>query len=391
MSINIHNRTSYNGFKKKVGEYMVNDRYFKGSIVSNKGTLKNHLNKSHRAILQTLERSIWGIYFPQDLFNKYLDRWDGIPVIYGPQHPDITKFSEDPEAELNRVGGRIAGVIHNIQIQQAGHPRLYADVTLTDEYAEGLIDTGQLGLSTGFQCADDGFQLIGQIYPSHVLVFFEDQNNLPADYGAGFLNKRNLEGAQMGESKTEGTGNEGNKPAINNNGTGTGSGASPAVNPVSMPASKPEENLPPISGNQGSKDYLNLREQYIQDMTRAGAVNEALTSQNEDLKARLHAFEVRERNNKIQGIITLLPSEMVKRLGPDNLTDRLNNNPLAVMESVVAMFNDTIARITQASRQVEGTQYLNQATSNKINKGQNAQNADGSINTDGLCSSIIVE
>lgn len=377
--------------KIKVGEYMVNDRYFKGSIVSNKGTLKNHLNKSHRAILQTLERSIWGIYFPQDLFNKYLDRWDGIPVIYGPQHPDITKFSEDPEAELNRVGGRIAGVIHNIQIQQAGHPRLYADVTLTDEYAEGLIDTGQLGLSTGFQCADDGSQLIGQIYPSHVLVFFEDQNNLPADYGAGFLNKRNLEGAQMGESKTEGTGNEGNKPAINNNGTGTGSGASPAVNPVSMPASKPEENLPPISGNQGSKDYLNLREQYIQDMTRAGAVNEALTSQNEDLKARLHAFEVRERNNKIQGIITLLPSEMVKRLGPDNLTDRLNNNPLAVMESVVAMFNDTIARITQASRQVEGTQYLNQATSNKINKGQNAQNADGSINTDGLCSSIIVE
>ena len=90
--------------KIKVGEYMVNDRYFKGSIVSNKGTLKNHLNKSHRAILQTLERSIWGIYFPQDLFKKYLDRWEGIPVIYGPQHPDITKFSEDPEAELNRVG-----------------------------------------------------------------------------------------------------------------------------------------------------------------------------------------------------------------------------------------------------------------------------------------------
>ncbi len=366
----------------------MNDRYFKGSIVPHNGALKNHLHKSHKAILQTLERSIWGIYFPQDLFKKYLDRWDGIPVIYGPQHPDITKFNENPEEELNRVGGRIAGVIQGVQIIQTGHPRLYADVNLTDEYAEGLIETGQLGLSTGFQCADDGYQLIGQIYPSHVLVFFEDQNNLPADYGAGFLNKRNIEGVSMGEPK-DGNGKEGMKPgnpnaSVEASGTGTTEGI------VSMPVGKPEENLPPISGIQGSKDYLNLREQYIQDMTRAGAVQEALTVQNEDLKARLHAYEVRERNNKIQGIISVLPVEMVKRLGPDNLTDRLNNNPLSVMEAIVSMYNDTITRVTQVSRQVEGAQYLNNATS-KINKGQPSHNADGSISTDGLCSQIIVE
>ena len=382
--------------KIKVGEYMVNDRYFKGSIVSNKGTLKNHLNKSHRAILQTLERSIRGIYFPQDLFNKYLDRWDGIPVIYGPQHPDITKFSEDPEAELNRVGGRIAGVIHNIQIQQAGHPRLYADVTLTDEYAEGLIDTGQLGLSTGFQCADDGYQLIGQIYPSHVLVFFEDQNNLPADYGAGFLNKQKIEGVSMGDQNGDKNNsnvdeNAGNKAGNPNVGGPRVGPATPAANPVSMPSGKPEENLPPLSGVQGSKDYLHLREQYIQDMTRAGAVADALTTQNEELKARLHAYEVRERNNKIQGIISSLPGELVKRLGPDTLTDRLNNNPLAVMEAVITMYNDTLSRVTQASRQVEGNQYLNNNTANKINQGQNSHNPNGTINTEGLCSEIILE
>lgn len=371
--------------KIKVGEYMVNDRYFKGSIVSNKGTLKNHLNKSHRAILQTLERSIWGIYFPQDLFNKYLDRWDGIPVIYGPQHPDITKFSEDPEAELNRVGGRIAGVIHNIQIQQAGHPRLYADVTLTDEYAEGLIDTGQLGLSTGFQCADDGSQLIGQIYPSHVLVFFEDMDNLPADFGAGFLNKKPITkpGEKMATNTTPG---EGNEPGKN---VQEPAKAEPVTEPIKV---NPEDNLPPLSTSGGNKDYLNLREQYIRDTNKLSSVNEALVASNNDLKERLHAFEVRERNQKIEVVVGSIPREMLKRLEPETIRDRLNKNPLSVLESIVTLYNEQISRITQSSRQTEGNQYLNQAVTSRLNNQQAAGGRGGSdLSTHGLCSKIIVD
>lgn len=339
--------------------------------------------------MQTLDRAVFGVNFPSDLFQKYVDKWENMPVLYGPQHPDITSFIENPEAELNRVGARRAGHITNVQVVMSGHPRLYADVILTDEYAEGLIAEGHLGLSTGFQCADDGYSLVGEIYPNHVLVFYEDVNNLPADFGAGFLNKQTV-GNNMTQNKGNGNGGNGgnNGPVGGGNGT-PGTGNNPGIPdeggqqaaPVEI---SPEDFLPPISGN--SKDYLNLRQKYIDTTNQMQAVNNALSDQNRELKDRIHAMEVRERNNKIQVIIKAIPSEMVKRLDPNTLQDRLNNNPLSVLESVITLYNDQVARLTQSSRAPEGNQFLNKQYSPKPNTGNT-----GPISTDGLCSRIIVD
>lgn len=362
------------------------DRVNNGSFINPRDpSLQNRVYKKHRAILQTLDRMTYGVNFPSELFQKYVDRWDKIPVLYGPQHPDITEFIENPEAELNRVGARVAGYITNVSVDQKGHPRLYADVVLNDEYAEGLITEGHLGLSTGFRCADDGYSLIGEIYPNHVLVFYEDMDNLPADFGAGFLNKKPITkpGEKMATNTTPG---EGNEPGKN---VQEPAKAEPVTEPIKV---NPEDNLPPLSTSGGNKDYLNLREQYIRDTNKLSSVNEALVASNNDLKDRLHAFEVRERNQKIEGVVGAIPREMLKRLEPETIRDRLNKNPLSVLESIVTLYNEQISRITQSSRQTEGNQYLNQAVTARLNNQQAAGGRGGSdLSTNGLCSKIIVD
>jgi hypothetical protein len=348
--------------------------------------------------LQTLERYIGGVYFPEQLFKQYVEKWDGIPIVYGPNHPDPYKFLEDQEKELKRVGGRIVGIVSGAEVLNKGHSRLYANMQLDDDYAEGLLNEGHLGISTGFLCADDGDKLTGEMFPNHILVFYEDVNNLPMDYGAGFLNKQNFrsdnmtgnEGDPAGNGGQNGGGNGGNG---GNGGTpGTGSGTGTGGN---SGAFNPENNLPPLGAIQAEgadlHNYLNLRGQYTKDMNQAKATITSLTDTVDNLKARLNAFELEERERKVTAIIEDLPKGVKVGIQEDELRERLNKNPLNALEDLVKRYNRALESLNQSNKGQEGQQYINkqipQSGSKTRNNNQNGQPLDPR-DTQGLASAF---
>lgn len=349
----------------------------------------NHAQKAHRAILQTLERYIGGVYFPAELFKQYVEKWNGIPIVYGPNHPDPVKFLEDQEKELKRVGGRIVGKVSGAEVLNKGHSRLYANMELNDEYAEGLLNEGHLGISTGFLCADDGDKLTGEMFPNHILVFYEDVNNLPMDYGAGFLNKQNLKSGNMAD------GNEGD-PAGNGGQNGGGNGGNGGNGAAGNGAViLPENNLPPLDSVQASgadlQNYLNLRGQYTRDMNKANATITSLTDTVENLQARLHAYEVEERDRKITSIIGDLPKGVKVGLQEAELRERLNKNPLNALEDIVKRYNKALEALNLSNKGQEGQQYLNRQQppqgSRSYSNNQNGQPVDPR-DTQGLASAF---
>jgi hypothetical protein len=234
---------------------------------------------------------------------------------------------------------------------------------INDDYAEGLLNEGHLGISTGFLCADDGDKLTGELYPNHILVFFEDVNNLPADFGAGFLNKLNLrsdimadgkDGDPAGNGGQNGGGNDGNG-GNGGNGGGPGEGGNNG-------AFNPENNLPPLGAVQAQgadlQNYLQLRGQYTRDMNQASATITSLSDTVENLKARLHAFEVEEKERKITSIIGDLPKGVKAGLQETELRERLNKNPLTALEDIIQRYNKAIDSLSQARGNPEGQQYL---------------------------------
>jgi len=324
--------------------------------------------------LQTLDRYIGGIYFPADLFKQYVEKWNGIPIVYGPSHPDPVKFLEDQAKELKRVGGRIAGKASDAEVLNKGHTRLYANMQLDDEYAEGLLNEGHLGISTGFLCADDGDKLTGEMYPNHILVFYEDVNNLPMDFGAGFLNKQNLRSDNMTD------GNEGD-PAGNGgqNGGGNGKGGNGGTGATGNDGvTLPENNLPPLDSIQANgadlQNYLNLRGQYTRDMNRANAAITSLTDTVENLQARLHTYEIEERDRKISAIMGDLPKGVKVGIQEADLRERLNKNPLNALEDIVRRYNKAMESLTQSNKGQEGQQYLNKQQPQQTGNGNKAYN-----------------
>ena len=147
-------------------------------------------NQAHDTILQTLDRNIGKTYFAMDAFDQNVDAWSGIPVIYAQEHPNMDAFAKDPEAEVNRIKGRFAGVVTSPYIAKVGHPRLMATLNLfEDAEVQQLWRDGKLSHSTGFKAQEVGDRLMGPVIPSHILIFKEDAQNIPKDGGAFILNK----------------------------------------------------------------------------------------------------------------------------------------------------------------------------------------------------------
>jgi len=143
---------------------------------------------NHTAILQTLNRVIGDVIFPVNPFLEAAQKWDGMPIVYANDHPDMDALTANPIAELQRIGGREVGLVRNPRIEPAGHPRLMADMVINDPEVDAGIESGEISLSTGFYAADDGFQITGLVTPNHVLVFKETLLEQPKDQGSGFLN-----------------------------------------------------------------------------------------------------------------------------------------------------------------------------------------------------------
>lgn len=154
----------------------------------------NQKTEVHDAILQTLNREIGGYCFPVEPFNNSISEWDGIPVVFADDHPDMKLFSENPTKALEDINGEIVGQVSKPYIATEGHPRLMAGITNTNTGVAQLISEGKASLSTGFMGVADKESKILNVVPNHVLLFREDSQNMPKDHGAFILNKENYIG-----------------------------------------------------------------------------------------------------------------------------------------------------------------------------------------------------
>jgi len=154
----------------------------------------------HDAILQTLNREIGGFCFPVEPFTQSISAWEGIPVVYANDHPDMKLFVENQTKALEDIKGEIVGQVSKPYIATEGHPRLMAGITNTNTDVAQLIKEGKASLSTGFMGAADKASRILNVTPNHVLLFKEDSENMPKDHGAFILNKEDyIEFTNRGE------------------------------------------------------------------------------------------------------------------------------------------------------------------------------------------------
>lgn len=149
-----------------------------------------HVNAKHDTILQTLDRKIGDCVFDSKWFAPTVDAWSKVPVIYAQEHPNLDAWTEDPEAELKRIKGRLVnGAFKAPSIAVAGHPRLMATGDFKDKEIDEKISNGMISLSTAFWATEKDGHLAAPIEPHHVLLFDETEKDLPRDPGTGFLNK----------------------------------------------------------------------------------------------------------------------------------------------------------------------------------------------------------
>lgn len=159
------------------------------------------------AILQRLDSCIKsnGMCDIYDLnsFKESINRWAGVPVIF----TDVTSKSDDiahPDFS-DVVNGtlpdqyRVVGKIERAWIPESGEPVLAAEIGITDDSIEKLLDSGSLSLSTGFVAGiskENGSRRVGgTIIPNHVLVFRRGacRTCFPNDNTARFLNVMHME------------------------------------------------------------------------------------------------------------------------------------------------------------------------------------------------------
>jgi hypothetical protein len=107
-------------------------------------------------------------FFPQAVFGQNPEAWNGTPVVYCSDHPDMTLFNKDPEAALHAVSGRVVGSVKNARIEDG---RLKATVDIQDADCENMQKNGRLGISTGFFASKKDGVVTANVRPQHVLVF----------------------------------------------------------------------------------------------------------------------------------------------------------------------------------------------------------------------------
>ena len=124
-----------------------------------------------------------GMYFKAEAFPDTVNSWDGIPLVFANEHPDLDLFEKDPQAALAKVKGRVVGQCSNTRFIQEGHPHIRSALEVTDKECVDLWNQGSLSLSTAFWATVSGTDVQGDIKPNHVLLFKEDAVNQPKDKG----------------------------------------------------------------------------------------------------------------------------------------------------------------------------------------------------------------
>jgi cell division protein FtsL len=149
-----------------------------------------------------------GHYFTAEAFTNTVDAWDGVPLVYAQEHPDLNLFKTDPQKALTLIKtrdgkpGRIVGKLIDPAIVAEGHTRMMGALPIADTDVKDLWNEGKLGLSTAFFCDLDesGNRVItGGIEPNHILLFEENAINQPADKGA-LVNQEKIGGNNVTEN-----------------------------------------------------------------------------------------------------------------------------------------------------------------------------------------------
>lgn len=165
-------------------------------------------HSTHDAIVQTLDRNVGGVPLSTSMFESSLKDWDGIPLVFAQDHPDMELYERDPEAALEAVKGRHVGTFSDPAIKKEGHPRLWGKINFTDPEMKQLSDEGKLSLSTAFWALKQNGEYVGT-RPQNILVFRETERDLPRDLGTGILNKDSHNSNQLnqpnGENMPDGT------------------------------------------------------------------------------------------------------------------------------------------------------------------------------------------
>jgi hypothetical protein len=159
-------------------------------------------HSTHDAIVQTLDRNVGGVPLSTSMFESSLKDWDGIPLVFAQDHPDMELYERDPEAALEAVKGRHVGTFSDPAIKKEGHPRLWGKFNFTDPEMKELSDEGKLSLSTAFWALKQNGEYVGT-RPQNILVFQETERDLPRDLGTGILNKDSHNSNQLNQLNGE--------------------------------------------------------------------------------------------------------------------------------------------------------------------------------------------
>ena len=163
------------------------------------------LNKSHDTILQTLDRWILRtnprtgkpgrVCYSQKAFTDTVAAWNGVPIIFAQEHPDMDLFATNPAEALKKIKGRIVGESSDSRIEKVGHPRLMTKLNIRDNEINTLTEDGKLSVSSGFYGDIEGDGEDGRVtsvIPQHILLFQESEIHQPVDQGSQILNSTTM-------------------------------------------------------------------------------------------------------------------------------------------------------------------------------------------------------
>lgn len=161
----------------------------------------------HRAVLNQLNTSVpYGngeMYYPLDSFRN-AKAWDNTPVYFQnlgrackhPSHNRVSTYMEDAMGDE----GVCCGYLQNSMIYDShtDAPKLVSSVYITNALAEEYIQSGKMQLSSAFDCAVYNNRLVGNVKPSHVLLFMPGpagcvQRDTNARLYDSFLQAQNLQ------------------------------------------------------------------------------------------------------------------------------------------------------------------------------------------------------
>ena len=313
--------------------------------------------ESHEAILQTLERWIPGyaqgkgneglIFYSREPFERSITDWNGIDLIFAEQHPNMVLYAKNPAQALKEIDGKVIGKLSNARIEVAGHPRQMGQIEINDGEAQSLYEEGKLSLSTGFFCpVNTDFKLEGKLTPNHVLLFREDENNLPKDRGAFILNKKEME-EMVNIGKVISSKNESEFKAIMDKLWGFFKNLTTVNNKKEV--ENQERNNLEEKEMEKVEELTSKLETATTELANKTSEFETATKAHDDevkgYKEQIAAFEQKEadktkaeRDAQFEQIVAKLPLGMThKEEDKTALRAKFDNNPTALMAELVAM------------------------------------------------------